>query len=669
MILGKIVGKSSTKQFTFHVDGDAKKFEYVQVMHSSGIFVLAQIEEIEKDPEKTLAFCNIIGYRDETKDLQRLTYPLDPGVEVLHADDDFIRDVLCLEKKKNAAYIGFLDGRDKLKVFLDLDTVLTKHVSVLAKSGSGKSYCTGVLLEELLLKKVPIVVIDPHGEYSSLKYPNPKDKERMIQFGTTPKGFLQQILEFSPNMEVNTEAKPLTLNSRGISSEELVHLLPTKLSSSQLGTIYAALKNLGGRVDFDDLLFELEATEESSSKWTLIHLFQYVKNLHIFSDSPTRMNELVQPGKMSIINLKGVEQEVQEIVVYKLVHDLFLERKKNMVPPFFLVIEECHNFVPERNFGEAKSSAIIRQVAAEGRKFGLGLCLITQRPSRVEKSALSQTSTQIILKVTNPNDVKAISSSVEGITWNTEKEIQHIPIGTALVTGVVDLPLLVAIRPRMSKHGGEAISAFLDDDEMTEEPKEDVAYGDVLPIVKQPFSIEDIRVMHGAQVQVTHEAVPCALLLCTKNEEEFRLLVDLVTLNVIENSEDASGQSLLDLKLQDINQKQEKILALAVTLGAFTPGDLFGKSGLTFSEFYDAVQTLERKGYLMKEGNGYTLSSSMRFLATLDTKRFYQPLTYTKTNATLLLAKYPMTVVRDFLNKFIEVKDVKDCYLEKYTVA
>ncbi|HLC22724.1 MAG TPA: hypothetical protein VJJ79_03040, partial [Candidatus Nanoarchaeia archaeon] len=247
--------------------------------------------------------------------------------------------------------------------------------------------------------------------------------------------------------------------------------------------------------------------------------------------------------------------------------------------------------------------------------------------------------------------------------------IQHIPIGTALVTGVVDLPLLVAIRPRMSKHGGEAISAFLDDDEMTEEPKEDVAYGDVLPIVKQPFSIEDIRVMHGAQVQVTHEAVPCALLLCTKNEEEFRLLVDLVTLNVIENSEDASGQSLLDLKLQDINQKQEKILALAVTLGAFTPGDLFGKSGLTFSEFYDAVQTLERKGYLMKEGNGYTLSSSMRFLATLDTKRFYQPLTYTKTNATLLLAKYPMTVVRDFLNKFIEVKDVKDCYLEKYTVA
>ena len=80
---------------------------------------------------------------------------------------------------------------------------------------------------------------------------------------------------------------------------------------------------------------------------------------------------------------------------------------------------------------------------SEGRKFGLGVCLISQRPSRVEKNALSQVNTQIILKVTNPNDVKSISSSVEGITSETEKEIKNIPIGTALVTGVVDTPIFV----------------------------------------------------------------------------------------------------------------------------------------------------------------------------------------------------------------------------------
>lgn len=670
MILGKIVGKSSTKQFTFQVIGDARKFEYVQVMHSSGFFVLAQIEEIEKDPEKTLAFCNILGYRDETHDLQRLSFPLDPGVEVLRADDDFIRDVLGLEKKKNAAYIGFLDGRDSLKVYLDLDTVLSKHVSVLAKSGSGKSYCTGVLLEELLMKKVPIVVIDPHGEYASLKYPNPKDKESLIRFGVHAKGFLTQILEFSPNTSLNPEAKPLKLSNRGITSEELVHLLPTKLSSSQLGIVYAALKNLGEKVDFDDLLFELEAAEESSTKWTLIHIFQYVKSLNLFSNTPTLMSDLVSPGKMSIITLKGVEQDVQEIVVYKIIHDLFMERKKNMIAPFFLVIEECHNFVPERNFGEAKSSAIIRQIAAEGRKFGMGLCLISQRPSRVEKSALSQTSTQFILKVTNPNDVKAISNSVEGITWNTEKELQNLPIGMALVTGVVDLPLLVDIRPRMSKHGGEAVSAFADDDEGQRETKgETVEESEALPLIKQKFTLEDIKLMHGTTARITEELVPCVLLRCRKDDEEFSLLIDLVALHVIENLEEVSGQSLVALNLQPLTPKQEKVLATAVRMGQFKAADLFGKSGLQFSEFYDAVHGLVKKGYVTQQNSEYRLSPALEFLAALQKKQFYQQITYARSHAQKVEAKYQVSSVTEFLKTFVEVTSAKECFIEKYSVS
>ncbi len=83
MILGNIVGKTSTKQFRFQVNGDAHKFEYVQVMHSSGEFVLGQIEEIERDHDKTIAFCNVIGYRGEDGALRNLKFPLDPSVECL----------------------------------------------------------------------------------------------------------------------------------------------------------------------------------------------------------------------------------------------------------------------------------------------------------------------------------------------------------------------------------------------------------------------------------------------------------------------------------------------------------------------------------------------------------------------------------------------------------
>src|SRR3989344_6977280 len=139
MILGKVIGKTSTKQFGFRVENTAHKFEYVQVMHSSGNFVLGQIEEIEKDSERSVAFCHVIGFRDDEDKLQVLKSPLDPGVEVLRAEDDFIQDILGLEKKKNSAYIGILDGREHLKVYLDMNKVLSKHAVILAKSGSGKN--------------------------------------------------------------------------------------------------------------------------------------------------------------------------------------------------------------------------------------------------------------------------------------------------------------------------------------------------------------------------------------------------------------------------------------------------------------------------------------------------------------------------------------------------
>lgn len=679
MILGKVIGKTSTKQFAFKVEDTAHKFEYVQIMHSSGNFVLAQIEEIEKDSERSVAFCHVIGYKDDERKMQGLKSPLDPGVEVLRAEDDFIQDILGLEKKKNSAYIGILDGRENLKVYLDMNKVLTKHAVILAKSGSGKSYCTAILLEELLLKKIPIVVIDPHGEYPSLKYPNPKDKENMIRFGVEAQGFLKQIQEFSPDVHINPDAKPLKLSNRNLSSAELIHLLPTKISASQLGLVYAALKNLGGRVDFNEMLIELEGIEDNPSKWTLINIFEYVKKLNLFSESPTLMGELVHPGKMSIVNLRGVAQDIQDVVVYKIIHDLFEERKKNVIPPFFLVIEECHNFCPERSFGEAKSSAIIRQVAAEGRKFGLGLCLISQRPSRLDKSAISQASTQLILKVTNPNDIKAISHSVEGITSYTEKEIQNIPIGTALVTGVVDLPLLVNIRPRMSKHGGEAVSAFLEDSEedIVLEEKEDFLVqekqyeeeGESVALVKQQFSMEDVKLMHGNTAAISLKLVPAVLMLCSRKGEEFTILIDLVDLQVIEKLEDVSGLSLLKLHLEELNFKQEQLLNIALKEGKdIKATELFAKSGMQFSDLYQSMDMLVRKGYLTRIGNDYTLSPSLEFLSHIDSKQFYHPLHYGRSKGEKVLAKYPYQVIKDFLNKFFEVKDVKECWVEKYSV-
>ncbi len=87
----------------------------------------------------------------------------------------------------------------------------------------------------------------------------------------------------------------------------------------------------------------------------------------------------------------------------------------------------------------------------------MGLCIISQRPAKVDKNVLSQCNTQIILKVTNPNDLKAIIDSVEGVAATTKDQIKDLPIGQALVVGITDQPLVVSIRIKRSEHGGESI--------------------------------------------------------------------------------------------------------------------------------------------------------------------------------------------------------------------
>ena len=116
--------------------------------------------------------------------------------------------------------------------------------------------------------KVPIVILDPHGEYSTLKFPNDSDHERMKKFGIKPKGYLERIQNFSPDTEINSECKPLKLSSVDLTPNELIHMMPAKLSNAQLSVLYSALKNLGNKADFDELL-EFAARAKPKKIYTL----------------------------------------------------------------------------------------------------------------------------------------------------------------------------------------------------------------------------------------------------------------------------------------------------------------------------------------------------------------------------------------------------------------
>ena len=479
--VGAVFGNVSTTEFRFAVrDPSLKRLDYVQVDHPTDGALVAQVTEVTRETslgyeeatrkghegparDHLVGRARVIGFRDGHGRLQAPRTPVPAGADVRRVDAPLLAHVFGL-RDTEGAYLGVVKGYD-LRVILDINTLVQKHVSILAKTGAGKSYAVGVLMEELIKKGVPIVVLDPHGEHGSLAQPNnsPSDQAARRRFGVTPRNYGEHIVEYSPDTTANPHAAPFALESRNLDAREIAELLGNELTNSQMGILHAAVKTLKDRQEDYDLVTVLEAVRESASnaKWNLVSALESLTQLAVFAGKGTSVESLVQPRKVSILNLKGVSPDVQQMVVAITARRLFEARKLGKVPPFMLVTEEAHNFCPEKGMSTTASGAVMRTVASEGRKFGMGLMVVSQRPAKVDKNVLSQCSTQIILKVTNPNDLKALSSSVEGFTTDSVEEIQRLPVGVGFVSHPrVSIPVLVEIRPRETSHGGESVDVM-----------------------------------------------------------------------------------------------------------------------------------------------------------------------------------------------------------------
>lgn len=481
--IGVIFGKTESLTFKFAVSDSTatKRADYVKVWHEVDGWTLAQVTTITRSSEgfsmeqavdvaegsskvtdmdqQIIAEAAVIGARDKHGGLRVPKSPFSPGDKVFKADETLIKQTLGL--MKGDVYIGLLEGQN-IRVNLDANNLVQKHCSILAKTGAGKSYTSGVILEELLEKNVPLLIIDPHGEYGTLKLPNKEKPEMFERYGISPKGFEDVVTIYTPaNRSLNPSADSLfRLNGINLGVKDLMQYFSDEHSQNQTGILFEAVSKLKAEktaYTIEDIIIEV-GQNKSKIKWNVISKLETLRETGILSDNATTISELVQDGRASIIDMKGVNPDLQALIVAKLCSDLFEARKLNTVPPCMLVLEEAHNFCPEKGFGGTVSSDILRTIASEGRKFGLGLMVVSQRPARVDKNILSQCNTQIIMKVTNPNDLQAISKGLEGISSEVVEDIKRLSPGVAMIVSTyIERPVLVDIRVRKSKHGGASV--------------------------------------------------------------------------------------------------------------------------------------------------------------------------------------------------------------------
>lgn len=336
---------------------------------------------------------------------------------------------------------------DDSQVTLPINGLLQRHLSVIGMTGCGKSYLLGLLCEELMNHKAAIFIVDPHNEYIPMVQSMPREVGRMLYSTGTSRG-------------LNT----YTLDVKALSAYDFQHFTGMgEGSTSILERVIQKIRRKNSEYNIYDLLDGLDSIAQSRSSseavaavWARNYL-QNLANTGFIGISEPPIKEMVKINQISTITMSGVKEKIQQFVLTSILQRIFTARKKSEIPPVVLIIEEAHRFAPSRE--RASSSAIMRTLSAEGRKFGICLVIVSQRPNRLDSTVLSQCVTNIIMKIKNPADLATIRESAENATEDVIRDLPTFERGEALIMGEA-FPVSIRFRVRsnrITEHGGKNV--------------------------------------------------------------------------------------------------------------------------------------------------------------------------------------------------------------------
>ncbi|MCL4531725.1 MAG: ATP-binding protein [Actinobacteria bacterium] len=398
--------------------------------------------------------------------------------------------------------IGWLATRRDVDLCIDAHPIVARHVAILAMTGAGKSWTAKRLVEQLADKQYPIVIFDPHGEYAGLA-----DLQRL-------RGRVQNYHASVSVFEEDAGNVIRLINGLGGSAmssrmEDMFGdlfsfcgvVLPDdgerrRLQAWLLGIRrdpyieqYGLGANLFGIAAVADYSRELvvagdvarltelqnwgyngatgwnkrDAETLKAIAWRARKAAGALARMASINRKisrgqtplPTDVQGLVGKGQISVIGLAGYSSDIRASIYSLVVDKLFQMRVQGAIPlPFLLLLEEAHNFAPNSPSSdpEAQALQLTKQIAQEGRKFGVGLVMISQRPSRLDETALSQCNSFVIMRLVNPADQQFVRRVIETIGEEEAKLLPDLDVGEAIISGQsVQFPVLARIKPPESR--------------------------------------------------------------------------------------------------------------------------------------------------------------------------------------------------------------------------
>lgn len=371
--------------------------------------------------------------------------------------------------------VGEHVGSGGTPCYIDMNELLGKHTAILGSTGAGKSGSVAAVLHSILERgsgmnyinwKPNIVILDPHNEYGAAF---PKHRRLSADEGTLilPYWLLnfQEAVsliigktEFVATSQSNI-IKVALLNAR-VAGAEQVRIDSTKITvdsptpysldkfKEEINAQRPKNNNKKDHEPFDHIIQKLDILQRDRRMNFLMAPWDNTTD-----QFPCVISQFIGNGEsIRIVDLSGVPNELAGIASAVIARTLFnfklwqntLEREST---PILLVCEEAHRYVPNR--GEAQYEAAqeaIRRIAKEGRKYGIGLMLVSQRPSEVEATVLSQCNSWIILRITNESDREHVRSILPDSLSGLTKILSGLRRQEAIIVGqAVMLPSRILI--------------------------------------------------------------------------------------------------------------------------------------------------------------------------------------------------------------------------------
>ncbi|WP_180345293.1 ATP-binding protein [Aeromonas hydrophila] len=386
-----------------------------------------------------------------------------------------VNQLIGIDLQEDKEHFCVTDVRDDDQTYLNLDKLMGRHTAILGTTGSGKSCTVASIVQSILSSyKCPrILFFDIHNEYPSAfgynsKTPddNLKNKTNAISWNsfTLPYWFLDLeeffgVYNLEPGSNQKAIIKRLITDLKadeaqeqgidGIISADTPIFFDIDKLLEKLESEKSQKSNATDKKPYESIILKLEAIREDT-RYLFLH-----KNINNKTSIAEYFEFILGISKvecyLNILDLSGLPAEVRAVcvgVISRLCFDFkFWDLDPESIP-LNLILEEAHTYIPEDSDSKFNiSKERVERIAKEGRKYGIGLTVVTQRPSNVSTTVLSQCGTYITLRLTNDLDQNKIKRLLPDTLSGQVDFLPSLRDGEAFVSGdSINLPRKVQFR-------------------------------------------------------------------------------------------------------------------------------------------------------------------------------------------------------------------------------